>query len=250
MARRAPASTKSDLLQAAEECFAAHGLDATKIEDITARIGIAKGAFYSYFESKDACWKELVEGFLVRLREVVDDHGVGLSSRAPIPERVEIWLAHDLEVFEFCWENRTLLGMLGNGAGGIAYAHLLDEFARSASCNAEALVRSLIAEGVYQADVDPQVVASMLGGGYDRLARELIRKPKKPNLEAMLREAQRVFLHGLLTDSSRRELSRGPDRKVRKPSAKVSRVVALPARDAKLSSSPRNTQVTPRKKAR
>lgn len=208
MARRAPASTKSDLLNAAEACFISSGLDATKIEDITSRIGIAKGAFYSYFESKEACWRHIVEEFLARLAEVVDMHGAALNARAPLPERLEIWLAHDLKVFEFCWDNRSLLGLLMSGSGGIAYAHLLDEFARRAASNAEDLVRTLIAEGVYQPDVDPKLVACMLGGAYDRLARELVRAPKRPDLNAMLRDAQRVFLHGLLTDSSRRELAR------------------------------------------
>ncbi|HEX2678471.1 MAG TPA: helix-turn-helix domain-containing protein, partial [Polyangiales bacterium] len=74
MARRAPASTRSDLLEAAERCFALHGLDATKVEDITAEIGIAKGAFYSYFQSKEECWKQIVEAFLDRLHAAIDVH--------------------------------------------------------------------------------------------------------------------------------------------------------------------------------
>lgn len=210
MARRAPASTKADLLCAAEACFVAHGLDATKIEDITSRIGIAKGAFYSYFESKEACWRQIVDAFLERLSEAVDTHSAAFNARAPLPKRLEIWLAHDLKVFEFCWENRALLGLLMSGSGGIAYAHLLDEFARRASNNAEVLVRTLIAEGVYEPDIDPALVACMLGGAYDRLARELVHEKKRPDLANMLRNAQRVFLHGLLTDSSRRELVSAP----------------------------------------
>ncbi len=207
MARRAPPNTKQALLEAAEVCFAAHGLDATKVEDITAQIGIAKGAFYSYFDSKEECWRSIVEGFLGRMRDAVDVHEAAVSStRAPLPERLEIWLAHDLQVFEFCWSNRALLHMMMSGSGGVAYAHLLDEFARRCAKNAETLVAELVREGVYRDDTDPNLVACMLGGAYDRLVREIIREPKRPDLARIVRKAQSLFMHGLLTDEAKTQL--------------------------------------------
>jgi AcrR family transcriptional regulator len=208
MSRKAPASTKQDLLCAAQACFAVTGFEATKVEDITARAGIAKGAFYTYFASKDACWKELVDGFLAELRDVVDTHDAAVRARQPLSDRLEAWVQHDVHVFEFCWERRTMLRLLTSGAGGIAYAHLLDEFAQGCARNAESLVRQLMTEGIYRSDIDPKLVASMLGGAYDRLVREQIQRTRRPNLERMLREAQRMFLHGLLTDPSRKTLSK------------------------------------------
>lgn len=208
MARPAPASTRDDLLLAAERCFAAHGLDATKVEDITAATGIAKGAFYSYFPSKDACWQEIVEQFLQKLHAAVSVHEAFVRrTDLALPERLELWLEHDLRVFEFCWENRRMLNMLMSGSGGTAYAHLLDEFAQQCAANAEQLVRELVAERVYRDDVEPALVASMLGGAYDRVVRELIRQPKRPDLENLVRQAQRVLLHGLLTDAAKNQVS-------------------------------------------
>jgi AcrR family transcriptional regulator len=207
MARKAPATTRNDLLEAAESCFAAHGLEATKVEEITAQVGIAKGAFYSYFESKEECWRQLVEQFLVKLRGAVDMHETAVSeTRAVLSERLEIWLEHDLRLFEFCWDNRTMLNILMNGSGGAAYSHLLDEFARHCEKNIEALVHELISEHVYRDDLDPGLVACMYGGAYDRLVRLLISAPSRPNLLENVRKAQRLFLFGLLTDRAKDQL--------------------------------------------
>jgi AcrR family transcriptional regulator len=209
MARKAPATTRHDLLEAAQSCFAAHGLDATKVEEITAQIGIAKGAFYSYFESKEECWRQVVEQFLTKLREAVDVHEAAVSgARTALPERLEVWLQHDLQVFEFCWDNRTMLNMLMNGSGGAAYSHLLDEFAHSCERNVEALVHELVAEHVYRDDIDPSLVACMLAGAYDRLVRELIRAPKRPDLANKVRQAQRLILFGLLTDRAKEQVAK------------------------------------------
>ena len=204
MARRAPPTTRMEVLHAAEACFAEHGLEATKVEDITARAKIAKGAFYTYFESKDDCWKQIVEAFLVRLAAACElpMHGM----KVPLQERAKMWLAHEVELFGFCWDNRSLLGMLLNGAGGSPYAYLLNEFAARSAKVAETVIRAHIEEGVYRADIDVSVVGSLLGGAYDRLVRELLKETKRPDVEARCRQAQRLFMVGLLTDEARNGL--------------------------------------------
>jgi AcrR family transcriptional regulator len=206
MARRAPPSTKSDLLHAAEACFAEHGLDATKVEDITARAGIAKGAFYSYFAGKEECWQQIVEAFLTRLAVAVEQPVRGVEPGLPLAQRFVAWLEHDVALLQFCWENRALLGLLMNGAGGAAYAHLLDEFAARAAKNAQARIAALVAEGLYRRDVDPALVASLLAGAYDRLVRELIKQPQRPPIEALARQTQSIFTRGLFTDVARTQI--------------------------------------------
>ena len=207
MARRAPPTTGIEVLRAAEACFTERGLDATKVEDITARAGIAKGAFYTYFQSKDDCWKQIIDAFLVRLAEAVD-----MSDRfakgTPLPERMAEWLAHEVQIFDFCWENRALLRMLMSGSGGSNYAYLLDEFAERSAQNVVAVVQELVEEGIYRSDIDTAVVAPLIGGAYDRLVRELLKETKRPNVEARCLQAQRLFLHGLLTDGARASLDR------------------------------------------
>lgn len=51
---------KDSVLQAAAELFQARGVNNTTVQDITQAAGIAKGAFYQHFESKDALILALV----------------------------------------------------------------------------------------------------------------------------------------------------------------------------------------------
>lgn len=57
---RKKAKTRDRLLEAAMTNFATRGMTATRIEDVTETADVAKGAFYNYFESKDALIAELV----------------------------------------------------------------------------------------------------------------------------------------------------------------------------------------------
>jgi AcrR family transcriptional regulator len=50
-----------EILEAALRVFAAKGFAATRLEDIAARAGVAKGTIYLYFESKEAVFTALVK---------------------------------------------------------------------------------------------------------------------------------------------------------------------------------------------
>src|ERR1700761_6848572 len=114
MPRPADRRAKIELLRAAEAVFVEHGLPASKVEDITARAGVSKGAFYLHFESKEDCFRQIVEGFVAQLASCLDDappppspeEGMGF-----LPDHLAHWHAHDLEIFEFCWHNRGLMGI-------------------------------------------------------------------------------------------------------------------------------------------
>lgn len=56
-------SPRTSVLRAAAQLFQTHGINATTIHDITQAAGIAKGAFYTHFDSKDQLILELVELF-------------------------------------------------------------------------------------------------------------------------------------------------------------------------------------------
>jgi AcrR family transcriptional regulator len=53
---------REELLRAGEKSFARMGLKRTRVEDLTAEAGIAKGSFYAFFPSKEAlCFAVLEE---------------------------------------------------------------------------------------------------------------------------------------------------------------------------------------------
>ncbi len=60
---------KAQLLDHAAELFAERGYAETRVSDIVAAAGVAKGLFYWYFENKDALFRELVERNRLRLRQ-------------------------------------------------------------------------------------------------------------------------------------------------------------------------------------
>src|SRR3954470_21998521 len=113
MSRTADPRAKIELLRAAESVFAEHGLVASKVEHITARAGVSKGAFYLHFESKDDCWRQIIEGFVAKLANCLDVRNApGADPIEDVTEHLERWHRHDLEILEFCWQNRAIFRMV------------------------------------------------------------------------------------------------------------------------------------------
>jgi AcrR family transcriptional regulator len=204
MPRVADHRVKIHLLRAAEAVFAEHGLAAAKVENITARAGVSKGAFYLHFESKEDCWRRIIEGFLARLSTTVDKAERSFEHAPKAPEQILLLAyAHDCEVFEFCWQNRVLLRMLLGGGGGVPYAYLIDEFAEHNRRRGEGWIRTAVEMGLYRSDIDPAVVAALLSGAYDRLARELIKQERRPDIGAWCRQVLALVAYGLFAESHR-----------------------------------------------
>jgi AcrR family transcriptional regulator len=55
------AATIADILAAARKLFASEGFDATSIDDIAAKAGVAKGAVYHHFDSKEEIFTRVLE---------------------------------------------------------------------------------------------------------------------------------------------------------------------------------------------
>src|SRR3954452_8980089 len=103
MPRIADPRAKIELLRAAESVFAEHGLNASKVEHITARAGVSKGAFYLHFESKDDCWRQIIEGFVAKLANTLDLPRVaGAALLENVTDHLAQWHRHDVEILEFC----------------------------------------------------------------------------------------------------------------------------------------------------
>ena len=80
-----PDQRKSELLDCAQSLFFQQGYDATSVNDVIAKAGISKGAFYHHYPSKEA----LLEGLAARLarrnvaqlQDILDDPSLDALSR-------------------------------------------------------------------------------------------------------------------------------------------------------------------------
>jgi TetR/AcrR family transcriptional regulator, cholesterol catabolism regulator len=59
---------RAQVLEAAGRLFAERGYHGTTVGDICAELGVGKGVFYWYFPSKEACFSEVLQSSLRKLR--------------------------------------------------------------------------------------------------------------------------------------------------------------------------------------
>ena len=63
---------REQILEGAQKVFATKGYHGASIKDVLETAGISRGTFYLYFESKDAVFRELLEGFVQQLIDTVE----------------------------------------------------------------------------------------------------------------------------------------------------------------------------------
>ena len=80
------AERKNEILDAAEELFAARGYEETSTGDILDRVGIARGTLYYHFKSKEDILDALIERvndtLIARAKKAANDHNI------PVVERI------------------------------------------------------------------------------------------------------------------------------------------------------------------
>ncbi len=83
---RRDASTRSQVLAAAEAEFGQNGFHAASVADIARRAGVAHGTVYRYFASKEALFAEVVREINRQLRAQIRRHTEDLDSRRAAEE--------------------------------------------------------------------------------------------------------------------------------------------------------------------
>ena len=197
MSRPPDPTAKISLLRAAEAVFAENGLPAAKVEDITRRAGMSKGAFYLHFESKDEAFKQVVESFLAHCTAMYRPP----SDYSDLPHEaaamLEFWLERDTQMFEFLWQNRAIVAILAGCQG--PYTYLLQTFRAGVQKTSEEWVEHSKAQGLLRPELDTELVATLLSGAYHELSHKMMSFPRRPPIGDWLRQSLSIFMGGLGT---------------------------------------------------
>jgi AcrR family transcriptional regulator len=144
---------KQQLVDQAAILFADRGYDDTRVVDICAGAGVAKGLFYWYFENKEALFAELVRSMRLRLRTAQAD-AIDLDA----PALVRIRQGTEASV-RFMAQHRAYFALLEVEQRSNSLAAVLREGTEIHAADTARLVKEAQAEGEIPEDREPQLLA-------------------------------------------------------------------------------------------
>jgi AcrR family transcriptional regulator len=88
-AHKAPGVSKRDaILAAALDEFSARGFEATRLDDVAKRAGVAKGTIYLYFRDKESLFQELIRAMLAPLIGTIEALGEANVPMGMLTDRI------------------------------------------------------------------------------------------------------------------------------------------------------------------
>lgn len=154
--KRDPQQRRAEILAAAFACFSERGFAATRMEDVAARAGIAKGTVYLHFPDKEALFIELVSGIASPILGQID----GLAANEAIPPRFAVSMFYTLfkrEVLET--ERRHLLRLIL--AEGPMFPAVTEFYHREIISKGLGVLRILLTRAAARGDLRNPALAEM-----------------------------------------------------------------------------------------
>ena len=199
MSRVADPKAKIALLRAAEDIFAERGLTHAKVEDISKRAGLSKGAFYLHFESKEAALKQIVESWLARCASFF----AGPSDYPDAPDAedpdalLDFVIERDVQIYEFIWQSRATMKILRSCQG--EYDYLFDAFKQDLQRRNREWLDQWRRDGLIRDEVNAELAATLMSGAYEELSLKVIRCERRPAIEEWLEFSQETFVRAFGT---------------------------------------------------
>jgi AcrR family transcriptional regulator len=204
MSRTPDPTAKIQLLRAAEQVFAEHGLPLAKVEEITRRAGTSKGAFYLHFSSKEEAFEQVVESFLARLASRLPAPTDAPSAGSTPASALAFWREADTDLYEFLWQNRAIVSILQGCQGDHVY--LLETFQKEIYARTVEWLSYWKRLSYFRREIDTELSATLLMGAHNELSRKMVLSTTKPPIAEWVRKTQDVFVRGLGGESLVRAL--------------------------------------------
>jgi AcrR family transcriptional regulator len=158
---------RRQLMDVAARKFAESGFHPTSVAEIVAGVGVGKGVFYWYFDSKDQLFVEILREAQQDLRRA-QQHAI--EDAADPLKRIELGTRASMHWFA---ANRHLMNLFQFAATEDAFAPALRRGQEVALADAVKHVKDGMVSGVVR-DSEPEVLAHAVLGVISHLARELI----------------------------------------------------------------------------
>jgi AcrR family transcriptional regulator len=184
--------TRTAIVQAAREVFEEKGFDEARIADITARADTAYGSFYTYFDSKEAVFRELAKDL---------SGAIFTASRASdLPDASsEDKIRHTTRLYlETFAENARLMSVFEQVAARDDYFRTLLLEVRGMFVDRIAGgTRRLQEQGLAARDLDPVTCAHLLGGMIENIGRMMYTYGERHDLDHLLDEATALWARAI-----------------------------------------------------
>jgi TetR/AcrR family transcriptional repressor of nem operon len=179
--------TRDNLVRAGVAALTEKGFSATGLDEILQGVGVPKGSFYHYFDSKEAFGAELIRSYAEYFARRLDRFFLN-EERSPLQRIRDFVTDADIGMKRYAFTRGCLVGNLGQEMGALpeAYRHqLMEVFAdwerRLAQCLAKAKKQGEIGE-----DIDCERMATFFWVGWEGavLRAKLERNPLALNIFA------------------------------------------------------------------
>ena len=184
--------TRTAIVQAAREVFEEKGFDEARIADITARADTAYGSFYTYFDSKEAVFRELAKDLSAAI--FTASRASDLPDASP-EDKIRHTTRLYLETFA---ENARLMFVFEQVAAR-------DEYFRTVLLEVRGMfvdriaggTRRLQEQGLAARDLDPVTCAHLLGGMIENIGRMMYTYGERHDLDHLLDEATALWARAI-----------------------------------------------------
>jgi AcrR family transcriptional regulator len=184
--------TRTAIVQAAREVFEEKGFDEARIADITARADTAYGSFYTYFDSKEAVFRELARDLSAAI--FTASRASDLPDASP-EDKIRHTTRLYLETFA---ENARLMSVFEQVAAR-------DEYFRTVLLEVRGMFIDRIAGGTWRLqeqglaarDLDAVTCAHLLGGMIENIGRMMYTYGERHDLDHLLDEATALWARAI-----------------------------------------------------